>query len=109
MAAKQEHLERRRLAQFDRDVKRWEFMEKHEQDNDRREEIRRNKYRCGLITGSSNGYDILNAQYDPGYKGNMLKQAEAEKEVRDAIRNRNLELNWNAHFDIFNGKPRNLI
>jgi hypothetical protein len=70
MAAKQEHLERRRLAQFDRDLKRWEFMEQHETDNGKREEIRRNKYKCGLVTGSSNGYHILNAEYDPGQKGN---------------------------------------
>lgn len=59
MADKQEHLERRRHAAFDRDMKRWEFMENYEKLNDRREEIRRGKYQCGKITGSGNGYNIM--------------------------------------------------
>lgn len=35
MAKKQDHLERRRLENFDRDMKRWEFMEAQEVDKNR--------------------------------------------------------------------------
>lgn len=36
-------------------------------------------------------------------------QAEQDRKVRDAIRERQLEYNANAHYDIFNGKPRRSV
>ena len=38
----------------------------------------------------------------------MLAQAEANKAVRDELRNRHLEVKSNAHFDLINGKPRHI-
>ena len=75
-AAKQNHLERKRLEQFDRDMKRWEFMEQHEKEIDRRDDIRKKKYLVGRLTNSSNGYHILNAQIELSDRGYALKQAE---------------------------------
>lgn len=108
IAKKQEHIERRRLEQFDRDLRRWEHMEQFEQNNQQREEVRRNKYKCGLVTGSSSGYHILNAGYEPSARGQQLQAAEQHKQVRDQIRERDLEQKNNAHYDLFNGKPRNI-
>ena len=36
----------------------------------------------------------------------MLKQAEQDRDVRAAIRERTLELNQNTHYDLINGQPR---
>jgi hypothetical protein len=36
----------------------------------------------------------------------MLKNAEKNAEVRSAIRMRQLELNFNANYDVINGLPR---
>jgi hypothetical protein len=36
----------------------------------------------------------------------MLKNAEKNAEVRSAIRMRQLELNFNANYDLINGLPR---
>ena len=38
----------------------------------------------------------------------MLAQAEANKAVREELRNRQLEVKSNAHFDLINGKPRHI-
>lgn len=61
LEAKQNHLERRRLEQFDRDMKRWEYMEQHEKEIEMRDDIRKKKYLVGRLTNSSYGYHILNA------------------------------------------------
>jgi hypothetical protein len=39
-------------------------MENHEKDAMRREEVRRQKYKVGQTTDSSQGYHILNAGYN---------------------------------------------
>lgn len=38
----------------------------------------------------------------------MLAASEANKAVRDELRNRHLEVKSNAHFDLINGKPRHI-
>ncbi len=54
----------------------------------------------------SQAYNIINANYEQSQRGLILKNAEKNAEVRSAIRMRQLELNFNANYDVINGLPR---
>ena len=62
----------------------------------------------GIIGEGSYAYDIINANYEPSNRGNQLMQVESDKEVRSAIRMRQLELNNNSSYDLVNGISRSV-
>lgn len=66
---KQEHMEKRRLANYDRDMKRWEFMDTEESDAGRRLGVQQNKYQLGRKGMGSAAFNILNAQYEENNRG----------------------------------------
>lgn len=72
------------------------------------DQVRRDKYQIGKKGAGSRAYDILNAEYEGSQRGNNLQMIEADKEVRGAIRMRQLELNNNSSYDLVNGIPRNV-
>lgn len=81
-------LERRRVETFDRDLKRWEFMEQQNAAEERANEIKRQKYQIGKKGAGSQAFDIINATYERSQRGNMLASLENDRDVRSAIRMR---------------------
>lgn len=68
-------------------------MEAFEQQADHRDQIRREKYLVGFKNAGSAAFNPLNHKYDQSERGQLLKQAEKDRDVRAAIRERTLELN----------------
>lgn len=85
---RERNLERRRVETFDRDLKRWEFMEHQNQSAERMDQQRRDKYQIGRKGAGSNAYNILNSNYEPSQRGQELQRVEADKEVKSSIRMR---------------------
>jgi hypothetical protein len=81
-------------------------MEIDAQKEQQREQIRREKYLIGQRCTNSAAFNPLSGTYEQSERGLMLKQAEKDRDVRAAIRNRNIELNTNATYDVINGLPR---
>jgi hypothetical protein len=81
-------------------------MEKEEENLNRRQEIRRNKYNLGMVTQHSSAADPINGNYEQTNRGKQLKQAEIDRDVRAAIRGRAIEVNTNSNYDVINGLPR---
>ena len=61
-----------RLEHFDRDVKRWEYMEEQERIAKRMIEVQKLKNFTGLQTHSSKPYDIINQDYQRGRVGEQF-------------------------------------
>jgi HD superfamily phosphohydrolase len=66
---RERNLERRRVETFDRDLKRWEFMEQQQESADRMDQVRRDKYQIGRKGAGSNAYNLLNYNYEPSQRG----------------------------------------
>jgi hypothetical protein len=83
-------------------------MEIHAKNEEQREKIKRDKYLIGQRCANSAAFNPLSGTYEQSERGLMLKQAEKDRDVRAAIRNRNIELNTNSNYDVINGLPRKI-
>ena len=61
---KQAAYDKRRMASYDREMTRWEAMEKMTTEEEKDKQVRRDKYGIGKKTGHSAGYNPINGQYD---------------------------------------------
>ena len=68
-ARKQQVLEAKRLNNYDRDMKRWEFMDSEEQDSNRRLNVMQNKYQLGRKGMGSAAFNIVNSGYEENQRG----------------------------------------
>ena len=57
-------MERRRLENYNRDMKRWDFMDNEQTDHNRKLGIMQDKYLVGRKGMGSAAFNILNAQYE---------------------------------------------
>lgn len=71
--------------------------------------MRRDKYKIGQKGASSTAFDLISGQYEQSDRGQMLKMAEKDRDVRAAIRERTIEYNNNTNYDVINGLPRKVI
>lgn len=83
---KQARIEARRMNQMDRDIKRWEFMEKEETDLDMRKERMRQKYLVGKKGNGSAAYNPLNMEYESSPAGDKAKMIEQSRSQRSILR-----------------------
>jgi len=81
-------------------------MEQQNQAGERMDSVRREKYQIGRKGAGSQAFDIINAAYEHSQRGNILQNQESDRDVRSAIRMRQLELNNNATYDPVNGIAR---
>lgn len=81
-------------------------MEFADQDNNRRDDVRRNKYKVGRTTENSGGYNIIRGGYEVSRQGAQLQAAEGERYNRDNLRQQNIDINENCGYNPVTGVPR---
>jgi len=64
------------------------------------------KYLVGKQGENSSAYNPLSGKLENGSRGDAFIEHETDKNVRAAIRNRQIEINTNAGYDLINGLPR---
>jgi hypothetical protein len=84
-------MEKRRLENYDRDMKRWEFMDNEDTDQGRRLNVMQNKYQLGRKGMGSAAFNILNANYEDNHRGNQLKERDDLRACRDQARSAHME------------------
>lgn len=55
---------------------------------------------------NSSAANPISGHYEQSERGYQLKQAEKDRDIRAAIRGRQLEVNGNANYNVINGLPR---
>ena len=73
---KQSLIEARRVAQMQRDIKRWEFMEQQDNDVQDRNERMRQKYKIGQKGNGSASYNPVNMEYEKNMQGQQMESIE---------------------------------
>jgi len=89
-----------------RDINRWEYMEKQDNDQESRNEKMRLKYKIGLKGNGSAAYNVINMEYEHSPKGNTLKGVEQMKSQRAVLRGQFIQQANHPAYDPINGSSR---
>ena len=85
-ARKQNVLEAKRLQNYDRDMKRWDYMDQQDTDKSRQLDVMQNKYLVGRKGMGSAAFNILNANYEENERGQILQYKDDLRKHRDGAR-----------------------
>ena len=102
-------MERSRLENYNRVMKRWDFMDNEETDKKRKLDIQQNKYLVGRKGMGSAAFDILNAQYEENTRGQKLADRDNMRLARDAARSKHMEHSGGTQYDPINGQAREVF
>jgi hypothetical protein len=102
-------MERRRLENYNRDMRRWDFMDTEETDKQRKLDIMQNKYLVGRKGMGSAAFNILNAQYEENTRGEKLLNRDNMRLARDQARSKHMEHSGGTQYDPINGAPRDVF
>ncbi|CDW85399.1 UNKNOWN [Stylonychia lemnae] len=103
---KMEVIEKKRVEKYERDLKRWEFMDEESERQSKRIEQMNDKYLTGQRNKGGAAYNILNLQYEHTDEGQFLKQRDDDAKVRAMMRSKNLDVRSNCGFNPLNGSQR---
>jgi|LauGreDrversion4_2_1035121.scaffolds.fasta_scaffold131171_2 hypothetical protein len=98
-----------RIEKYERDLKRWEFMDEEAQ----RERVKMSAMQAKYLTGRQhkNGaaYNPINLQYENSQDGEILKMRDEDAKVRALLRSKNLDVRSNCGYNPINGSDRSGI
>jgi len=106
---KQEMLDSKRVQKYERDLKRWEYMEQEQERQSRRVETQKEKYQVGNANKGGAAYNILNLEYEQSREGGYLRQKDEDAKVRSMIRSKNIDTLGNSGFNMINGDSRKSV
>ena len=96
----------KRIQKYERDLKRWEYME---EENDRQQAKIANmksKYQIGNANKGGAAFNIINLDYENSNEGNYLRQRDEAAKVRSLMRSKNIDTLGNAQFNLVTGDVR---
>lgn len=92
-----------RVEKYERDMKRWEFMEDEGQREAQKIQILNQQARTGRANKGGAAYNILNLQYDETNDGMSLKERDEDLRVRQLLRSKNMDMRGNSGYNLVNG------
>lgn len=95
-----------RIQKYERDLKRWEYMEEETERQNQKINAMKGKYQIGNANKGGAAFNILNLEYDKSNEGEYLKQRDEAKRVRGLLRSKNMDSLANANFNLLNGEMR---
>eukprot|EP00347_Sterkiella_histriomuscorum_P000657 403374998 len=104
--AKMEAIEQKRVEKYERDLKRWEFMDEENQRQSQRIQAMNDKYLTGQRNKGGAAYNILSLQYEQTDEGQYLKTRDDDAKVRAMMRSKNIDVRSNCGFNPINGSNR---
>jgi len=94
-----------RIEKYDRDLKRWEFMD----EEGKREAEKMQALQQKATTGRSQkgaAFNILSLQYDESDAGYQLRQRDEDNQVRQILRSKHVDMRGNSGYNVVNGMDR---
>eukprot|EP00347_Sterkiella_histriomuscorum_P020572 403337291 len=98
-----------RQERFQREQNRWDFMEKKEQFDHTRIQVKADVFQAGKKNKGGAAYNIVNQDYEANKDGQKLKQIDNDARVRAMMRSKNLEHKMNTGYNILTGETRQFI
>lgn len=106
---KQEQIDSKRVQKYERDLKRWEYMEDEQERQSRRVQKMQEKYQVGNANKGGAAYNILNLNYDNSREGEYLRLRDDDAKVRSLLRSKNIDTLSNNQHNILNGDHRRQV
>lgn len=97
------------MEKYERDLKRWEFMDEESQRDSERIESMNDKYLTGKKNRGGAAYNILSLQYEPSVEGAYLRERDDDAKVRAMMRSKNIDVRSNCGFNPLNGSNRRSV
>jgi hypothetical protein len=94
------------VQKYERDLRRWDYMETEQQREQEKIQIQRDRYLVGNANKGGAAFNIINLDYEKSNDGEFLKQLDEEKRVRNLLRSKNIDTLSNSGYSIINGQPR---
>jgi hypothetical protein len=94
------------VQKYERDLRRWDYMETEQQREQEKIQIQRDRYLVGNANKGEAAFNIINLDYEKSNDGEFLKQLDEEKRVRNLLRSKNIDTLSNSGYSIINGQPR---
>ena len=98
-----------RIQTYERDLKRWEYMEEEAQRNNQKIETLKTKYPLANANKGGAAFNILNLEYDQSKEGEYLRIRDQERDIRNALRSKNVDGLSNNNYNVLNGEMRRQI
>lgn len=92
-----------RVQKYERDLKRWEYMEEESEREKQAIAARRDKYNLGNGNKGGAAFNIITLDYEKSREGEFLKQRDDAAQVRHLLRSKNVDTLSNAGFNLLNG------
>ena len=84
-------------------------MEEEAQRNNHKIESMKNKYNVGNANKGGAAFNILNLEYDQSKEGEYLRIRDQERDIRNALRSKNVDGLSNNNYNVLNGEIRRQI
>ena len=92
---KLEVIERKRVEKFERDLKRWKYMDDEEGRENQRLEYMNQHYLTGNKNKGGAAYNVISLDYDNSNEGQTLKRRDDDAKVRALVRSKNIDMRSN--------------
>lgn len=107
--AKQQVIDSRRVQKYERDLKRWEYMEEENERQSAKIANMRSKYQIGNANKGGAAFNIINLDYERSNEGNYLRQRDEAAKVRSMLRSKNIDTLSNAAYNLVSGEDRRRV
>lgn len=94
-----------RVEKYERDLKRWEFMDEEGKREAEKMQAIQQKAATGRASKGA-AFNILNLQYDESAEGMMLRQRDEDNQVRQILRSKHVDMRGNSGYNVVNGYDR---
>lgn len=95
-----------RMEKYEKDIDRWERMEKTQNLDHQRIQTLTEKYNTGKKNKGGAAFNVITLDYEGGNDGKYLKQRDDEAKCRAVQRSQNIDQRANSNFNILTGKNR---
>lgn len=94
------------MEKYERDLKRWEFMDEENERESKRIAAMNDKYLTGRRNRGGAAYNILSLQYEQSPEGLYLRERDDDAKVRALMRSKNIDVRSNCGYNPVNGSDR---
>lgn len=92
-----------RVEKYERDLKRWEFMDEESKRQSQRIDTMNDKYLTGRKNKGGAAYNILSLNYEQSPEGEFLKERDNDSKVRALMRSKNIDVRGNCGHNVMTG------
>jgi hypothetical protein len=91
------------VEKYERDLKRWEFMDEETKRQSQRIDTMNEKYLTGRKNKGGAAYNILSLGYEQSAEGEFLKERDSDAKVRALMRSKNMDVRGNCGHNLMTG------